>query len=482
MRGPILTLVEIAKEAMIERGFIPDFPKDVALELASIKAPAEPRTAPVFRDMRDVLWVSIDNDDSRDLDQLTYAEDSQIYVAIADVDAIVKKGLPIDSRAAHNTTSVYTPTIIFPMLPLKLSNDLTSLNENTDRCAIVVEMEIANDGRFALRGIYPALVRNRAKLTYHNVAGCVEKGICLGHLIPTVPGLIKQLALQDRLAVKIQAFRNTQGALEFGIGELEAVVVNGIPVGLQERAVNRAHKLIENYMIAANVCVTEFLHRHKLPTLSRVVKIPKRWNRIVSIAKILGEDLPPKPDPKALRAFLLRQKEQNSLSFPELSLAVIKLIGRGEYILSSTRAKDLGHFNLAELEYAHTTAPNRRFPDVIMQRLLKSHLYGEPHPYTKSELSAIAAHCTAKEADAEKVERRLAKCAAAMVLAKEIGRQFKAMVTGKTDRGTWVRLMEFPVEGKLMKGGCDLDVGDYLRVRLAHVDVLKGHIDFHQII
>lgn len=463
---------------MIERGFIPEFSKDVLIELASITAPAKAKIIPAFRDMRGLLWVSIDNDDSRDLDQLTYAEDNRIYVAIADVDAIVKKGLPIDNQAAHNTTSIYTPTVVFPMLPLKLSNDLTSLNENTDRCANVVEMEIADDGRFHLRGIYPALVRNRAKLTYHNVAGCVEKGICLGHLIPSVPGLIKQLALQDRIAQRIQAFRNAQGALEFGIAELQAVVVDGIPVGLQERTQNRAHKLIENYMIAANVCVTEFLHKNHLPTLRRVVKIPKRWNRIVSIAKILGEDLPAKPDPKALRAFLLRQKEKNPASFPELSLAVIKLIGRGEYILSSIHGRDLGHFNLAELEYAHTTAPNRRYPDVIMQRLLKSHLYGEPSPYTKSELASIAAHCTVKETDAEKVERRLVKCAAAMVLAKEIGRQYKAMVTGKTERGTWVRLMEFPVEGKLIQGGGDLDVGDYLQVKLVHVDVLKGYIDF----
>ena len=466
---------------MIERGFIPDFSKDILVELASITAPAEPRIGSSFRDMRGFLWVSIDNDDSRDLDQLTYAEDNRIFVAVADVDAIVKKGLPIDVRAAHNTTSVYTPTLIFPMLPLKLSNDLTSLNENSDRCAIVVEMEVSEEGRFELIGIHPALVRNRAKLTYHNVAGCLEKGICLGHLIPSLPGLRKQLALQNKIAERIQDFRNAQGALEFGISEVEPIVVDGIPVGLQERVQNKAHKLIENYMIAANVCVTEFLHKQNLPTLRRVVRTPKRWDRIVSLAKLLGVTLPPKPDPKALRAFLLRQKEKEPLSFPELSLAIIKLIGRGEYVLSSSRGKDLGHFNLAELEYAHTTAPNRRFPDVIMQRLLKSYLFGEPIPYTKKELAAIAENCTRKEADAEKVERRLVKCAAAMVLVKEIGRQFKAMVTGMTDRGTWVRLMEYPVEGKLVLGAQKLDVGDYLQVKLVHVDVMKGHIDFQKV-
>ena len=477
----INTLAEIARQAMIERGFIPDFPKDVLIELSSIAAPASPRTSPTFRDMRGMLWVSIDNDNSRDLDQLTYAEGNRIFVAVADVDALVTRGLPLDLRAAHNTTSVYTPAAIFPMLPPKLSNDLTSLNENTDRCAIVVEMEVAEDGSFALISVHPAYVRNRAKLTYRNVAGCIEKGICLGHLIPSIPGLKKQLALQDKIAQRIEKSRDAQGALEFGIPELEPIIVDGLAVGLQERTHNRAHSLIENYMIAANVCVTKYLDQKQLPTLRRIVRTPKRWNRIVSLAKGLGEILPPKPNAKALRAFLLKRKEVEPLTFPELSLAVIKLIGRGEYVLGYSRSADLGHFNLAELEYAHTTAPNRRYPDVIMQRILKSELYGDKPPYTKNQLATIAAHCTLKEADAEKVERRMVKCAAAMVFSKQIGRQYKAMVTGVTDRGTWVRLMEVPVEGKLVQGGKDFDVGDYLEVKLVHVDVVKGHIDFHSV-
>lgn len=464
---------------MIERGFIPDFPKDILVELSSIQAPAEPRISPSFRDMREAFWVSIDNDDSRDLDQLTYAEESRVYVAIADVDAILKKGLPIDIRAAHNTTTVYTPTAIFPMLPLKLSNDLTSLNENSDRCAVVVEMEVESDGQFHLREVYPAFVRNRAKLTYQIVSSSLEKGISLGHLIPSIPGLKKQLALQDKIAQRILSFRNSLGSLEFGISELEAIVVDGIPVGLQERTRSRAHELIENFMIAANVCVTEYLHKKRIPTLRRVVRVPKRWSRIVALAKTLGEDLSSEPDPRALRVFLLNQKQKNPLSFSELSLAVIKLIGRGEYVLD-TGTKNLGHFNLAEREYAHTTAPNRRYPDVVMQRLLKSQIYGEKIPYTKEELSQLASHCTIKETDAEKVERRMVKCAAAMVLSNQIGRKFKAMVTGSTDRGTWVRLMEFPVEGKLIQGVRGLDVGDYLQVKLAHVDVLKGYIDFEE--
>jgi exoribonuclease-2 len=366
------------------------------------------------------------------------------------------------------------------MLPLKLSNDLTSLNENADRCAIVIEMELEEDGQARSFAIYPAWVRNKAKLTYRNVFSCIEKGICFGHMIPSVSGLQKQLGLQDRLAQRIKAYRNLQGALEFGHPELEAVVVDGIPVGLQERVHNRAHDVIENFMVAANVCVTRYLDENQLPTLRRIVKVPKRWERIVEVAKSIGDALPAKPDVKALRAFLLRQKERNPLSFPDLSISVIKLIGRGEYVLGYPHRKHLEHFNLAEYEYAHTTAPNRRYPDVIMQRILKSHLYQEPMPYTKKELAELAAHCTAKQADAEKLERRLGKCAAALVLSKEMGRHYKAIVSGKTDRGTWVRLMEYPVEGKLIRGTITLDVGDYLQVKLAHFDIVKGYLDFQQ--
>jgi exoribonuclease-2 len=292
---------------------------------------------------------------------------------------------------------------------------------------------------------------------------------------------MKQLALQDEIAQKIRAYRNAQGAIEFGIPELEAVIVDGIPVGLHETVRSRAHELIENYMIAANISVTRFLNHHKLPTLRRIVKVPKRWGRIVSLAKSLGTDLPPNPDAKALRAFLLKQKVADPIAFPELSLAVVKLIGRGEYALGAPQGKGLVHFNLSELEYAHTTAPNRRYPDIIMQRILKAHLYGDPLPYSKEKLADLATHCTLKQADAEKVERRLSKCAAAMVMLKEMQRKYKAMVTGRTDRGTWVRLMEYPVEGKLVEGTKNLDVGDYLQVRLVRADPVLGHLDFGKV-
>lgn len=480
----MITLPEIAHKAMIEKGFIPDFPKPVVDELSHINAPAKPQKE--VRDLRHLLWCSIDNDDSRDLDQLTYAEKlpsgkDRIYVAVADVDGVVKKDSAIDDQAKHNTTSVYTPGQVFPMLPLKLSTNLTSLNENTDRCANVVELEIGSDGEFELIDVYPALVHNHAKLTYNGVGTCLELQICLTHPIPSIPGLRKQLEIQDQIAQKIESFRNKQGALHFVQIEVQPIVINGVAVGLEERVYNRAHKVIENFMIAANVGLTRYLNQKNYPTLRRVVKTPKRWDRIVKIANDLGEELPPSPNVKALRAFLLKQEQAAPLQFPDLSLAIIKLIGRGEYVLGHPDEKHLGHFDLAEVEYAHTTAPNRRFPDLVMQRIVKHSFHEKPSPYTDKELEEIAANCTQKEDDATKVERRMVKCAAAMVLAKDIGRTFKAMVTGAGPKGTWVRLMNPPIEGKLVRGFEGVDVGDYLNVKLVHVDVLNGHIDFNRL-
>lgn len=469
------TLDEIAHKAMLEKGFEPDFSKPIEQELELMPHAALPD--PQIKDLRHFLWVSIDNEDSRDLDQLTYAEENRIYVAIADVDALVKIGTAIDHRASNNTTSVYTPTKVFPMLPLKLSTNLTSLNPNTDRCAIVVEMKIGEGGRFELIDVYPALVHNHAKLDYTCVGALLEHAICK-HAIPPLHGLREQLFLQDKIAEQIQEYRNREGALEFGIVQLQTIIVEGIPVALEERGKNKAHRLIENYMIAANVCATRFLKNQKLPTIRRVVKTPKRWDRIVSLAKIYGDTLPSKPDPKALRQFLLGQQKSAPLQFPDLSLAIIKLLGRGEYVLSVPGKLVSGHFDLAEHEYTHATAPNRRFPDLIMQRLLKSNLLKTKAPYSNDQLAKLAAHCTQKEDDAAKVERRLMKCAAAFVLEKDVGRTFRAMVTGAAPKGTWVRLVSPVVEGKLTKGFENVDVGDYIQVKLTHVDVINGHIDF----
>lgn len=473
-----LTLIEIAHKAMLEKGFIPDFSEEIEKELEKIEQPAKPLSS--IRDMRKMMWISIDNEDSKDLDQLTYAEEDRIYVAIADVDALVKKGSAIDKRASHNTTSVYTPAKIFPMLPLKLSNLLTSLNEKTDRCAIVIEIKVDPHGRFELADIYPALVYNYAKLNYPCVGAWLEHKICKNPM-PSIRGLKEQLILQDRAAQNIHSYRAKLGALEFGVIQLQAVLVEGVPVSLEERQINRAHQLIENFMIAANVAVTLYLKDRKLPVVRRVVKIPKRWDRIVVLAKAVGDEIPPQPDAKALRQFLLKQQKEAPLQFPDLSLAIIKLLGKGEYVLGLPHLPSPGHFDLAEQEYCHATAPNRRFPDLMMQRLLKSALFQTELSYGKKELEALAIHCTQKEDDADKIERRLIKCAAAVVLQKEVGKTFDAMVTGAAPKGTWVRLITPPIEGKLVKNFEGVDVGDFLKVKLIKVDVLQGHIDFENL-
>jgi exoribonuclease II len=467
---------------MAERGLAVDYPEKVLHALEAIRSPASPQKIPAFRDMRDRSWVSIDNDDSLDLDQLTYAESidgkDKIYVAIADVDAIVKRDSAIDQYAAHNTTSVYTPTKVFPMLPFRLSNDLTSLNEHQDRCAIVVEMTIFEDGRYELAEIYPALVQNQAKLAYNAVAGWLERDIPLALPLP----LLHQLKLQDGIAQRIQKYRTEQGALGFETIEIQPVIVNNEVVRLEEKIVNRAHKLIENFMIAANVCVTRYLAEWNLPVMRRIVRTPKRWPRIVELARHLGERLPPRPNVKALRDFLSMQRRAHPEKFHDLSLSIIKLLGRGEYVLGTPGGPALGHFDLALRDYAHTTAPNRRFPDLIMQRLLKSHLYGEAIPYRRSELIKIARRCTEKEDDAVKVERRLIKCAAAMMLVHLVGQKYKAMVTGASPKGTWVRITEPPIEGRLTHGYEGVDVGDWIEVQLIRVDIRNGHIDFRRIV
>lgn len=472
-------LEEIAHQAMVEKGFVPDFSPSIEQELDHLNVPAQADFP--CRDLRHFLWVSIDNETSQDLDQLTYAEKAKIFIAIADVDSLVKQGSSIDERAAINTTSVYTPTKMFPMLPLKLSTQLTSLNPNSDRLSLVVEVHVEPNGRFTLCDVYHALVRNQAKLSYPSVGAWLEE-MPYKTPLPMIDRLPEQLKLQDRLAQKIQEYRNSQGALEFKDLKLQTVIQGKIPIAIEEEKRNRAHKLIENFMIAANVAVTHFLKEKKFPILRRVVRVPKHWNRIVTLAKSLGETLPSQPDVKALRIFLLKQQISSPLHFPDLSLAVIKLLGRGEYVLGLPGKPSLGHFDLSEQEYTHATAPNRRFPDLIMQRLIKKTLLNEPISYTIKELETMALHCTQMEDAATKLERRLSKCAIAIVLQKEIGRTFRAMVTGASPKGTWVRVEGPPIEGKLTKGFKKVDVGDFLQVKLIHVDVLNGHIDFARVV
>lgn len=482
----MISLAEIAQNAMRERGFYTDFPSGVVQELQGITAPASGYPEGQFQDLRNRPWISIDNDDSLDLDQLTYSEITpegvnKAFVAVADVDSLVKKNSAIDVYAAHNTTSVYPSGNVFPMLPPKLSTNFTSLNPNEDRCAIVIEIEIGNEGSFDRGKIYLALVRNQAKLAYGKVAEWLtqQRAETLSDSPITFDKVVAdQLRLQDSLAQKMKEYRYRQGALSLSTIEVEPVFENGMPVALRESIHNRAHTLIENFMIAANVAVTRFLTDQQLPTILRVVRTPKRWDRIVALAKERGTKLPLEPDGKALRDFLSIQKSKDSLRFPDLSLAVIKLIGRGEYVVGMPGKSLIGHFDLGLLQYAHTTAPNRRFPDLIMQRLLKGHFFARPAEYTINELTALATHCTEKEDDATKVERLVRKSAAAIVLSSQIGQEYEALVTGAAEKGTWVRLMNPPIEGKLVAGFQGLDVGDRVKVKLVAVDVPQGYIDF----
>jgi exoribonuclease-2 len=475
------TLASIARQAMIERGLEPDFPVAAQRELAAIVGPAK-ATANV-RDLRDRLWASIDNDDSRDLDQLTVAESLaggqvRILVAVADVDALVSKGSALDGHAARNTTSIYTPAAIFPMLPEALSTNLSSLNEEQDRIAIVADMVFKEDGSLVTSELYLAQVHNRAKLAYNSVAAWLS---CTGPVpkrITEVPGLDENLRLQDRVAQRLTERRHYHGALSLESLETQALFAGDALSKLELDQTNRATQLIEEFMVAANAVAAIFLAKNNFPSLRRVLRDPERWERIVELAAELKEQLPVAPDAAALEGFLTRRRTAAPEKFADLSLSVIKLIGRGEYALDLPGGEATGHFALAVKDYTHSTAPNRRFPDLITQRLLKAALARAPLPYTIPELTELAKHCTDQEDAATKVERRVRKSAAALLLSGKIGQQFDAIVTGAADKGTWVRLLQPPTEGRLTQGTQGLKVGDPVRVKLIHTDVQRGFIDF----
>jgi len=478
-------LQRIAHQAMLDRGLLPDFSPKALAELGRLQVPAATAGEPV-RDLRNLLWASIDNDDSRDLDQLTVAEampgdQIKILVAIADVESLVKNGSAIDAHAHHNTTSVYTAAAIFPMLPEKLSTDLTSLNFNEDRLAIVVEMVVGADGSLQESSIYPAWVRNQAKLAYNSVAGWLEKNGDAPEAMVIVNGLAENLRLQDRVAQTMKNFRHSRGALSLETIEAKVVFDGDQLRSLEIAEKNQAREIIEEFMIAANGVVARYLSARKFLSIGRVVRTPKRWDRIVEIAGERKVKLPDSPDSKALEEFLLKEKDEDPLHFPDLSLAVIKLLGSGEYTVELPEENAPGHFGLATKDYVHSTAPNRRYPDLLTQRLLKAALENKPVPYSKDELDALAVHCTEAEDAAKKVERQVGKSAAALLLEERIGEQFDAIVTGAAAKGTWVRLLTIPVEGKLVSGFEGLDVGDRTRVQLISVDVQRGFIDFRKV-
>jgi VacB/RNase II family 3'-5' exoribonuclease len=478
-------LRKIAHRAMLQRGLLPDFSSEALAELGRIQSPAS-ITGGQVHDCRGLLWASIDNDDSRDLDQLTVAEalpgdKVKILVAVADVDALVNKGSAIDEHARHNTTSVYTAGSIFPMLPEKLSTDLTSLHFNEDRMAIVVEMVIGADGSLEDSDMYRARVRNHAKLAYNSVAAWLEGNGILPEAVAAVKGLEENLRLQDKAAQNMKNLRHVHGALSFETVEARPVFEGDEIRDLEVEKKNRAKDIIEDFMIGANGVTARYLSSKQFPSIRRVVRTPKRWERIVELAAEHGSKLPHTPDSKALEGFLTKAKAADAVGFPDLSLAVIKLMGAGEYVAELPGDTAPGHFGLAVRDYTHSTAPNRRYTDLITQRLLKAALGGSSLPYSNDGLEALAKHCTEEEDAANKVERQVGKSAAAMLLEHRIGEQFDAIVTGAAEKGTWARLLTIPVEGRVVHGFEGLDVGNRIRVQLTHTDVERGFIDFRKV-
>ena len=482
----VFNLDALAKNALLERGFIPDFPPAVVEETEAATEPSFPLSQYDAKDLREMLWFSLDNDDSRDLDQLSYAEklfngEYKIYVAIACVDILVKKNSAIDNRAANNTTSIYTPTKVFPMLPEKFSTGLTSLNPNDDRFSIVFEGQLTTDGNLQSYSVYLAYVRNQAKLAYDNISDWLDKKIPIPEKVKGIKGLEEQIRLQDSIAQVLAKKRHTQGALSLDTIEPHTILSDGVPIGIDLMPKNRGRLLIENFMIVANTISAKYASDHQLPFFRRVVVAPKRWDKIIEIAKKYLIDLPSTPDSIALEKFLLQRREADPVSFPDLSLAIIKMLGSGEYRVFYPGKESPGHFGLALRDYTHSTAPNRRFPDLIVQRILLASIQKSEMPYSNHELEALALHCTKKEDDADKVERKMRKSAAALVLSKDIGKEFEGIVTGAGEKGTWVRILKPPVEGKLVKGTEAVDVGDRIQVRLLNTDVINGFIDFEKV-
>jgi VacB/RNase II family 3'-5' exoribonuclease len=478
-------LQKIARNAMLDKGFLIDFPASVMTALSSLGGRTPLISGPV-RDLRNLSWCSIDNDDSEDLDQLSVAITMpsgavKILVAVADVDSVVNKNSVFEDHAKHNSTSVYTSALIFPMLPEKLSTDLTSLKYDSDRPAIVVEFVVADNGLITIPDIYPAVVHNKAKLAYNSTGAWLEGTGEIPNAIARVSGLDENLRMQNNAAKKLKSVRYRNGALNLETIEARPVFRGDEVSALEEEKMNEAKDIIQEFMICANSITAGFLSSKNFPSIRRIVRVPRRWDRIVELASGWKFRLPAQPDSNALDQFLLSVKSTDPVRFPDLSLSVIKLLGSGEYVVEIPGQKSAGHFGLAIKDYTHSTAPNRRYPDLITQRMLKASLFGSPFPYTNDELDALASHCTTMEDGARKVERQVEKSTAALLLRSDIGHQFDGIITGVSDKGTWVRIFHPPVEGKLVNGFESLDVGNRIRVQLIHTDVNRGFIDFKKV-
>ncbi len=482
----IYHLQSIAHRVMGKYGFLSHFPRKVIKEVRHRHKEIPFRMAErSVRDLRNLLWSSIDNVDSFDLDQLIYCERSSLQeiralVAIADVDVFVEKGSRIDKYAFHNGTSVYTGVQTFSMLPEKLSHDFSSLREGEDRLAIVIEFFVRKNGSVRSGEIYRAMVHNRAKLIYEPVGDWLEQKGLLPDEVASVADLEEQIRLQDEAAQRLQEFRRKNGALELETIEASPVINDGRVVDLVIRQKNRAHYLIENFMVAANGTMAQFLESQGVPMIQRVVREPEHWPRIVEVAASLGVDLPKEADPRALTDFLIRQRETDPEHFPDFSLTIVKLLGSAEYVCFQPGKQKYGHFGLAIKDYTHSTAPNRRYVDLVTQRLLKAVLKNKNSPYNKRELSQIADWCTDRDKAAKKVERFMGKVVASVLLKGREGEIFEAIVTGATEKGTFVRLLHPPAEGKVMYGEEGMEVGQKVRVRLIKLQPEKGFIDFER--
>lgn len=492
MNKPAFDLAAAAYAEMLHQGFHPDFADGTDPQVASIRAAvaanAAAGSAVGVKDLRGLLWSSIDNDTSRDLDQVEWAErvgegsSIRVLVAIADVAVRVAKGSPLDLHAAEQTKTVYTATRNFPMLPNELSTDLTSLNEHQDRAAMVTEYMVDPQGGIGGQTVYRALVRNQAQLAYSRVGPWLEGEAAPDAKVAASADLQAQLRLQDEAAQALRAHRVADGALEFHRIEADPLVIDGQVKSIGEAPPNRASHLIEDFMIGANETMAETLRAAKRSCIRRVVRTPARWDRIVELAARYGTKLPAQADSKALNDFLCAQRTKDAVHYPDLSLAVIKLMGPGEYVVvGGNDAQPLGHFGLAARDYAHSTAPNRRFADLVVQRLVEAMLDGAPAPYSDAELAAIATQCNLREQASHKVERAMAKRAAAVAFAGQIGMRFHGVVTGAGEKGTYIRVIHPPVEGRVVQGEKGLDVGDQVDVKLLRASPQMGFIDFGRV-
>jgi exoribonuclease R len=498
-------LTQAALNDMHEAGFKPEFGPGVAQQLTAIEGKfSTPQPEPGVEDLRPLGWSSIDNDTSRDLDQIEVAErvaeGVKVRVAIGDVAAAVEKGSPIDQHAQAQTQTIYTAVKNFPMLPLELSTGLTSLNENGDRRAVMMTFTVSPEGVMLEEHVSLALVRNRAQLAYSRVgpwldntaSGVVdndvmslrsdsarehaESALDAGSLPPDL--LVDQLKLQDEAAQALHAARVKNGALEFHKAEADPVVIDGRVVGVEDTVQNRAMNLIEDLMVAANGVMARALRHGGRSGLQRVVVVPKRWDRIVALAKARGYDLPAEPDSRALNDVLTDVRQKDPDHYPDVALTVIKLMGPGEYLLMRPDDDPTGHFGLAARDYTHSTAPNRRFPDIVTQRVLHAMMRNEPPPYSDADLAAIAGHCNEADKALRKIERTMQKRVAAVAMASRIGQIFPGVVTGASDKGVYVRVIQPPFEGRVVQGGNGLDVGDRVNVKLIHTDPARAFIDF----